>query len=80
MMNDYTVLKIRDLENERLSRTIIAVKMEEASASERPKARRVIGPALRFTGRTLRRVGEGIEGWAPASERDSPLGARRRAG
>jgi hypothetical protein len=81
MMNDYVALKIRDLENERLSRTLIAVRMEEASAGELRKVKPLVGPALFLAGRALRRVGEGLEGWAaPASEARPPLGARRRAG
>ena len=44
---------------------IIAAQMEETSGSQpSPKGKPVIGPALRVAGRTLRRVGEGLEGWA----------------
>ena len=80
MMNDYVAHKLRELENERLDRTLIAAKMQEASDShtQRPKAKPVIGPALRVAGRTLRRVGEGLEGWAsPPSAEDGQLATRR---
>ena len=82
MMHDYVALKIRDLENERLDRTLIAEKMQEAGDGARPKTKPVIGGALRAAGRTLRRVGEGIEDWAaPASgDCDGKLFARRGPG
>lgn len=52
----YTRERLRDLDYERLM-----------LLSERPAARRrapVIGPAIRRTGRMLKRLGEGLEMWA----------------
>ena len=81
MMNDYVAEKLRELENERLSGTFIAAKIEGKSLTERPKAKPVIGPALRFAGRTLRRVGAGLEDWAepPINENEQRLRMERRA-
>jgi hypothetical protein len=80
MMNDYVAQKLRELDEERLNRTLLATRLREASRSERPKAKPVIGPALRLAGRTLRRVGAGLEDWAEpqASDAEQRLGLERR--
>ena len=82
MMNDYVAQKLRELDEDRLNRTLIVARMQEASLDARRKSKPVIGPALRVAGRTLRRVGEGLEGWAaPAStDGERSLSARRPPG
>ncbi|HVP06063.1 MAG TPA: hypothetical protein VMT90_10345 [Dehalococcoidia bacterium] len=64
-MNLYTIEKLQEFERERL---------ENAARSRRPAPRRksVFGPLAAGAGRTLRRLGEGLESWgaAPAPEHD----------
>lgn len=81
MMNDYVAQKLRELDEERLNQTLIAARMEQESGHPRPKGKPVIGPALRLAGRTLRKVGAGLEDWAepPTTESEQRLGLERRA-
>ena len=81
MMNDYVAQKLRELDEERLNRTLIAARMERDSGLPKPKGKPVIGPALRLAGRTLRKVGAGLEDWAepPATESEQRMGLERRA-
>jgi hypothetical protein len=80
-MNEYVAHKLRELENERAS-PLLRVRMAEAAANARqPRPKPVIGPVLRAAGRTLRRAGEGLEGWGSAEvDRDRRLRAERRTG
>ena len=54
-MNLYVHEKISELERELLT---------HRPRPERPRRRPVFGAAARLAGRTLRRLGEGLEGWA----------------
>jgi hypothetical protein len=69
--NDYVAQKLRQLDEELLNHDLIAARMHVASHRTSPRTKPVIGPALRFAGRTLRRVGGGLEDWAaPPPEAD----------
>jgi hypothetical protein len=80
IMNEYVTEKLRELESERLDRTLIETSAEHESEAHKPHTKPVIGPALRLAGRTLRRVGSGLEHWAdpPASDGDR-LGYERKS-
>ncbi len=80
-MNEYVAQKLRELENERTD-SLLKMRMVEATASKRRRTPKpVIGPVLRAAGRTLRRAGEGLEGWgSPELEHDRRLRADRRTG
>ena len=61
----YVSEKLRELEEERALRAL-----QRPPPNKRP----VLGPAVRRAGRTLRRIGEGLEGWGsapPARETDA---------
>ncbi|MEX1195716.1 MAG: hypothetical protein WD904_08845 [Dehalococcoidia bacterium] len=58
-MNIYAYEKLRELETERLSHT---QPLPTLGPAPRPKS--VFGPLASRTGRTLRRLGEGLESWA----------------
>ena len=81
MMNEYVAEKLRQLEEERLTRAL-TVRRELIGRKERPRAKPVIGPVIRAAGRTLRRAGEGLEGWAspPVAESEQRLRVDRRTG
>ena len=81
MMNDYVAQKLREFDEERFNRTLIAGRTEQESDRPKRKGKPVIGPALRLAGRTLRTVGAGLEDWAepPATESEQKLGLERRA-
>ncbi len=81
MMNEYVAEKLRELEEERLTRALIG-RRELIDNDERPHAKPVIGPVVRAAGRTLRRAGEGLEGWAArgSTEADQRSWAERRTG
>jgi hypothetical protein len=53
----YVSDKLRELEEERALRAL---------QRPQPKKRPVLGPAVRRAGRTLRRIGEGLEAWGSA--------------
>jgi len=57
-MNLYAIEKVRQLETERLGR------MQLPPDAEKPRRKPVFGPLAAGAGRTLRRVGEGLESWA----------------
>lgn len=82
MMNDYVAQKLRELDEERLNRTLVAARMAQESGRPKLKGKPVIGPALRLAGRTLRTVGSGLENWAepPATDCEQRLGLERRGG
>jgi len=79
MMNEYVAEKLRQLEEERLTRAL-TVRRELNGQSERPRAKPVVGPVIRAAGRTLRWAGEGLEGWGArgSTEGDQRLRAERR--
>ncbi len=61
----YVSEKLRELEEERAQRSL-----PRPPTNKRP----VLGPAVRRAGRTLRRIGEGLEAWGsapPARETDA---------
>jgi hypothetical protein len=76
--NQYVTEKLRELQNERRD-LLLGMRMAEAAAAERrPKHKPVIGPVLRAAGRTLRRAGEGLEGWgSPEPDGDRRLERER---
>ena len=80
MMHEYVTEKLRELDEERLNRTLIAARAKHDTTTERPRAKPVIGGALRVAGRTLRRVGAGLEDWAepPAADAEQRLGVERQ--
>jgi hypothetical protein len=63
-VNEYVVEKLRELDEERLT-AAAAKQYGMATAGETTqRTKPVIGPVMRLAGRTLRRAGEGLEGWA----------------
>ncbi len=82
MLHEYVAEKLRELDGERLDRALI-VRRELEDQNITPRSKPVIGPVIRAAGRTLRRAGEGLEGWAsppPASESEQRLRVERRTG
>jgi hypothetical protein len=80
MFNEYANEKLRELEQWRLGRTLIAAGMQDGTSEERSRGKPVVGPALRLAGRTLRRVGAGLEQWAePAAPESEQIGLERRS-
>lgn len=79
MLNEYANEKLRQLDEERLHHTLNAARMQDGARDERSRGKPVIGPALRIAGRTLRKVGAGLEHWAepPAPEAER-IGLERR--
>jgi hypothetical protein len=65
-VNLYAIEKVKQFEQEALS------KKQAAPETERPRRKPVFGPLAAGAGRTLRRVGEGLESWAnpPLTECD----------
>ena len=80
-MHEYVTQKLRELENERMD-SLLKMRTAETFASKRRRTSKpVIGPVLRAAGRTLRRAGEGLEGWgSPEPNRERRLHAERRTG
>jgi len=80
-VNEYIAEKLRELENQRQD-PLLYLRMAQAVDGHRPSGSKpVIGPVMRVAGRTLRRAGEGLEGWgATELERDRRLRAERRTG
>ncbi|MCH7484066.1 MAG: hypothetical protein IIA90_02835 [Chloroflexi bacterium] len=75
-MNFYSHEKIRELEEARRNARLAI----EATLG-RPRRRTIFGPAAVRVGRTLRRLGEGLESWAspPPTKQDSePLSFDQR--
>jgi len=81
MMNEYVAEKLRQLEEERLTRAL-TVRRELIDEIDGPRAKPIIGPVVRAAGRTLRRAGEGLEGWASPGSADGEqrLHVERRLG
>lgn len=81
MLHEYVAEKLRELDGERLNRALM-VKRELEDKSISPRSKPVIGPVIRAAGRTLRRAGEGLEGWAspPAADSEQRLRVERRTG
>jgi hypothetical protein len=75
MMNEYATEKIRQLEDERLNHVLRAVVIDDASKAGRKP---VVGRAVRFAGRTLKRVGAGLENWAEPPQSDGEVGELQR--
>ena len=65
-MNLYAIEKVRQLESERNA------KRQLPPEPEKPRRKPIFGPLAAGAGRTLRRVGEGLESWAnpPVPERE----------
>ena len=65
-MNLYTIEKVKQLESELKARTQLTPQ------PQKPRRKPLFGPLAAGAGRTLRRVGEGLETWAnpPLPERD----------
>lgn len=65
-MNLYTIEKVRQLEAE------LKATKRLPPGPEKPRRKPVFGPLAASAGRTLRRVGEGLESWAnpPLPERE----------
>ena len=80
-MNEYVAQKLRELDNERTD-SMLKMRMAEGAVSKRRRTPKpVIGPVLRAAGRTLRRAGEGLEGWgSPELDGERRLHAERRTG
>ena len=81
LMNEYVVEKLRELDEERL--TLAALNhFDKADAGKGMHGTKpVIGPVMRLAGRTLRRAGEGLEGWAsPRQPESETRWAERRTG
>jgi hypothetical protein len=71
LMNEYAVEKLRELDQERLTRTAIK-KSEITVLDAAPRTSKpVIGPVMRVAGKTLRRAGESLEGWATRHQPES---------
>jgi hypothetical protein len=78
--NEYVAEKLRELEEERLARAEAQRQTLVVPSHRRRTGKPVIGPLIRVAGRTLRRAGEGLEGWAAPAEPEQRLRAGRRAG
>lgn len=68
-MNFYAIEKVKQLESE------LNTKKQLPPHHEKPRRRPVFGPLAAGTGRTLRRIGEGLESWAnpPLPDRDQQV-------
>ncbi len=73
-MNLYTHEKLMELEKERLARIALP-----SDGNGRPR-RTIFGPLATFSGRALRRVGEGLESWGapPTPEHEHSHGRAHR--
>ncbi len=80
-LNEYVAEKLRQLESERTD-SVLRMRMAKlVESNNKPTSRLVIGPVLRVAGRTLRRAGEGLEGWGSRElDRERKLRAERRTG
>ena len=63
-MNLYTIQKLQELERERLSKLPSAV-------ADKPRSKPIFGPLATGAGRTLRRLGEGLESWGAPPQREA---------
>jgi hypothetical protein len=82
MMNDYVAQKLRELDEERLTRVLAAKHPASEPIEYSRRSRPVVGPVLRAAGRTLRSAGQRLEGWAApeAADGEQRLGFERRRG
>jgi hypothetical protein len=80
--NTYASEKLRELEEERITRALVLRRALSAPEHRSRRPKRVIGPVIRAAGRTLRRAGEGLEGWATGGQPDAEnrMHAERRTG
>jgi hypothetical protein len=76
-MNEYVAQKLRELDNER-QHPLLELRMAAESHQRRKTSKPVFGPVLRAAGRTLRRAGEGLEGWgSPEFDEEHRLRRKR---
>lgn len=81
LMNEYVTEKLRELDDERLTQAVLRHSGEAVGGGDSRGTKPVIGPLIRVAGRTLRRAGEGLEGWAsPRQPEGEARWARRRTG
>jgi hypothetical protein len=81
LMNKYVVEKLRELDEERLTRTVVIRRGEAVRNAGARRGKPVIGPVMRVAGRTLRRAGEGLEGWSsPRQPESEARWVERRSG
>ena len=82
MMNEYVAQKLRELDEERLTRALAATHASSEASEDSRRSRPVVGPVIRAAGRTLRRAGQRLEGWASpeAADAEQRLGFERRRG
>jgi hypothetical protein len=81
LMNEYVVEKLRELDEERLTQAVLVERARASRSTGARTSKPVIGPVMRVAGRTLRRAGEGLEGWASRREPESDTRwAERRTG
>jgi len=80
--NTYASEKLRELDEERLTRALVLKRGLTAQKDGPRNGKPIIGPVIRAAGRTLRRAGEGLEGWATGAQPDAEnrLRTGRRAG
>ena len=80
--NTYASEKLRELEHERITRALVLKRGLTAPKDGPRNGKPIIGPVIRAAGRTLRRAGEGLEGWGTGGQPDAEnrLRAERRAG
>ena len=80
LMNEYVVEKLRELDEERLTQAVVQ-RAKAVGGRDSRRSKPVIGPVMRVAGRTLRRAGEGLEGWAsPRQPESDTRWAERRTG
>jgi hypothetical protein len=81
LMNEYVVEKLRELDEQRLTQAVLRQRGRAVQAVGTRTSKPVIGPVMRVAGRTLRRAGEGLEGWAsPRQPESETRWAERRTG
>jgi hypothetical protein len=81
LMNEYVVEKLRELDEESLTRAVSKQRGEAVQGVGTRTSKPVIGPVMRVAGRTLRRAGEGLESWAsPCQPESEPRWVERRSG
>ena len=81
LMNEYVVEKLRELDEERLRQAVLIRRARALRSRNSTRSKPVIGPVMRVAGRTLRRTGEGLEGWASRGQPESDTRwAERRTG
>lgn len=72
-MNLYAIEKVKELDAEQLARKQVPVDLEK------PRRKPIFGPLAAGAGRTLRRVGEGLESWASPPSDCNPHARRDTA-